>query len=73
MRTLELPGGTVLNEGDQINYRTTLGKTKRGFIDSFRNIGAFGWMNITDGKNSEWVSVAVQLQHIGEQNIKATT
>lgn len=69
MEQIKLPGGIILKTMDKVNFITNLFIKSKGQITSFKNIGQYGWMNIFDGKNYEWVSVAVQLEKVGEKNI----
>lgn len=70
--SITLPGGTKISTGDKINFRNTLGQMRKGQVGRIReNLGEFGWINVLDSASKQYedISLAVQLQHVGEENI----
>lgn len=71
MDKVTLPNGIVLTKGAKVNYRNTLAQMRKGTIANFKDVGDHGWMCVLDDKSKSYedVSIAVQLQHVGEENI----
>lgn len=71
---LTLPDGSKLSKNDKVNFMTTLNpKHKTGTVACFKpKEGAYGWMQVKYGTESEWVSVNNQIKHFGVDGIKVT-
>ncbi len=65
-----LMGKVEIKTGDKVNYRDSYGVEGKGTVSKLWNVGDYGWMMVLDNKGHyECCSLALQLQHIGIDNI----